>query len=231
MAHRSIRAQPSSFPSAEELLHRLKAGAGKSRGRTPQKLDRSSIGQVAKEVVRQAGQDLALPSIYPVLTTLWTSGRPQAPALALDLLQGFRHQFDSSTWKLADRWIDGLHSVSLTDALASMVLTPILAEERSHLSRLIRWARSRNPWRRRTALRALHGLSLARKAFIPETLVLARLLVRDCAAPVQEALAQALNHCARLAPSTVRQFLLLYREEMQEDVRREASSGLPTSGV
>ena len=231
MTHRSIRARQTSFPSAEELLRRLKVDARRNRGRSRRKLDRASVRQVAEEVLRRVGQGPALPSLYPVLTSLWESGHPEARELALDLLEGFRNQFNRSTWILADRWIDDLDSASLTDELASVVLSPILAEERSHLSRLIRWARSRNPWRRRAALQALHSLSLARNAFIPQTLALARILVRDSAAPVQEALARALNRCARLAPSTVRQFLLLYREELREEVRREASRGLPTSGV
>lgn len=240
MRAKRLAHKPGSLPTASKLLERLRklhSRARKPKGsrHRAQAVDpapsEAALRGLARETLDSARSQASLRGISPLVLELWDSGDAAARQLAILLLEVFENQFDAATWRLADAWVEDLDSPALTDRLASAILAPLLVDDRSHLAALIGWARAPSMWRRRAALETLHRLSLIRNAFIPETLALAHILARDRASPVQESLGRALNRCARLAPSAVRQFLLLHRSELAEPVRQQATAGLPTSGL
>lgn len=205
------------------LLRQQKTSPRSTRNRRP------FLRILARRVIRQAGREAAVESVYPLIENLWKSEDVAARHLALHILEGFRDGLNASTWKMADGWIDSLDQPSLTDALASRVLGPVLARERSFLRALECWARSRNLWRRRAALEAVRSLACIRQAYVPEIITLGRILSHDPEPLVQRSLGRALGECARLAPTPVRQFLLIHRKSLSAVVQREVARGLPPS--
>ena len=214
------------LPTASALIRSLrkhKASARKVRK------TRLVLRNLARQVILQAGPEATVESVYPLLQNLWKSGGVEARHLALHILEGFRDRLSVSTWKLADGWIDSLDDPSLTDGLANCVLGPVLERDRSFLKLLERWVRSRNLWRRRAAIEAVRSLARIRRAYVPEIILLGRIVAGDPAPVVQMSLGRALGESARLAPTPVRQFLLLHRKVLSTVVRREVTRALPPS--
>lgn len=216
------------LPTARALIRLLR------QAKTSQRKVRQArpvLRTLARQVNLQAGREAAVESFHPLIENLWKSGDVAARHLALHILEGFGERLNASTWKMADGWIDSLDEPSLTDALARRVLGPVLARERSYLRSLERWARSRSVWRRRAALEAVRSLARIRQAYVPEIITLGRILSHDPEPLVQRSLGRALGECARLAPTPVRQFLLIHRKVLSAIVRREVARGLPTSTI
>lgn len=189
------------------------------------------VRKLAREVVRKAGRGAAVECVYPLVRNLWKSQSLEIRHLAICILEGFADRSDASTWELADRWVDGLTEPSLTDALASKVLAPVLVRERSFFASLMDWACSPHRWRRRVVLETVRNLARIRRAYIPETIVLARILAADSDNRVQKPLGRALSECGRMAPTPVRQFLRMHRNVLSQVAWRQATRGLPPSAL
>jgi len=89
--------------------------------------------------------------LYPGLNRLWNSRVFEQMAAAIFILEKFSKDFDETTWKLMDGWIDGLDNWALCDWLCSLRVK-MADKDRKKLTLLMEWTETPYLWRRRSAI-------------------------------------------------------------------------------
>lgn len=120
-----------------------------------------SIRQVERELYADVRGHWKVEHAIACCQRLVRSPELELKQLGVVLLGRFRRTFPRRLFEEARRWLDQdlLPNWAAVDALAPMVLTPLIERHRDLLPRLRRWGRSRNPWRRRAAVVALVPLA------------------------------------------------------------------------
>ena len=184
---------------------------------------RKLAGQAASEY-----RSLLMPieKILDIGEKLWVGGILDERALALEIAGRFKRQLDKAHWKRFDGWIDTLSNWADTDGLCLRVLTPILTQRRELISRVTRWTRSGNLWRRRAAAVAL--VPLARNGEeLDAAFEICERLAADREDLVEKAVGWLLKEASRTEPEAVVDFMLRDIGRFSRTTVRYACEKLP----
>jgi len=144
---------------------------------------------------------------------------------AVLLLEKSVAKFGDREFRLFESWLDRVTSWADHDALVHYLIGPMIAAEPKHAARVLRWAKSRNRWRRRAA-----AVSLIRGArqrlFFDEIVRVSDALLQDQDDMVQKGLGWLLREAAKADPQTTVPYLLRIRNRAPRLVLRTACETL-----
>jgi 3-methyladenine DNA glycosylase AlkD len=87
---------------------------------------------------------------------LWESGRIEECAIAIAVYRRFQKSFGRHEFRLFEGWIDRyVHNWANCDGVSSWLIAAAIANEPGLIARLPAWTRSRNRWKRRSAIVSL----------------------------------------------------------------------------
>ena len=120
------------------------------------------------------------------------------------VLARFRKRLDASVWAKLEAWLDCIDNWETCDQLAKGVAAELVARDLGRLPRLVRWARSPQPWRRRFALATAAALNQGGKQEIEATLEVCEPLMGEREPIVQQAVGWALREASKNDAKRVR---------------------------
>lgn len=146
-------------------------------------------------------------------------------ALGVLMLQPSLRRFGDAEFRRFERWIDLVSSWADHDALAMYLIGPLFVADPRRVTRALRWASSRNHWRRRTAAVSLiHGVR--RGLFAQEATAVTHRLLVDRDDMVQKGLGWLLREWAKHDPAEAMRVLLEIRSPASRLVLRTACEKL-----
>ncbi len=137
---------------------------------------------------------------------LWKGRYFEQKALALLFLRRHARLLNDRTWRLVDPWVDQATGWALSDDLASGPISWLVAARPERFRALLRWTRSRNPWRRRASLYALNRW--VRSGALDRPFRLLDHLLGDRDRWVQRAVGTWARECWKQDPSRTRSYLM-----------------------
>jgi 3-methyladenine DNA glycosylase AlkD len=92
---------------------------------------------------------------------LWDGSTFEEKATAISLLDAYPKTLDDASWRLLDTWVDEATGWGLCDWLALGPVATIVRREPRRFRDILRWTKSKNPWRRRIAVYAMRDFVFA----------------------------------------------------------------------
>jgi 3-methyladenine DNA glycosylase AlkD len=146
-------------------------------------------------------------------------------AMAVLLLEKSLPEFGNREFRLLQSWLDRVSNWDDHDALANMLLGPMLVADPSRVRVVARWAKSKNGWRRRAAAVVLiRGARLGMSE--SEVRRVSGQLLGDEDEMVQKGLAWLLREWAKKSPRQAIPYLLRIRNRAPRRVLRTACEKL-----
>lgn len=182
---------------------------------------------LARELVPSRSPPIAS-SVHARALELWAGRTLEERVLAIAMLSRLRDGDPRGrTWRIARGWVDEATGWALSDTLSGDLLGPMVAADRSRLPELARWARSRNPWRRRASLYALNRL--VRSGELGPPIAQIERLLEDPEPWVQRAVGTWLRECWKQDPARIERFLRARAPRLSTIVRTVATERAPRS--
>ena len=146
-------------------------------------------------------------------------------ALAVTMLQPSVRRFGGAEFRRFDAWLGKVVSWADHDALAMFLVGPMLVADTRRVKRPLRWASSRNRWRRRAAAVSLiHGIRQG--LFHEEAIAVTEQLLADRDDMVQKGLGWLLREWAKHDPGAAVPVLMSIRGRAPRLVLRTACEKL-----
>ena len=128
-----------------------------------------------------------------------------------------------------ESWLDRVSSWADHDGLVHYLIGPMVAADHRRTARALRWAKSKNRWRRRAAAVSLIR-AVRQKMFFPEIVRVSEAMLADQDDMVQKGLGWLLREAAKADPKTTVPYLLRIRDRAPRLVLRTACETLaPTT--
>lgn len=154
----------------------------------------------------------------------------ESKALGILLLSRYHREFERGLLAEVEGWLSRNHcdNWSAVDALAPLVITPLLRRHPVLLARVRRWNRSRNLWVRRASVVCL--VSMARHGEHLETAYDTAVVLRnDGEDLMHKAVGWLLREAGRTDPPRLEAFLLLHGPGLSRTTLRYAIERFPVS--
>lgn len=227
-------------PSASGVLARLRAAADPERKQVAEGYYSSAmhilgvpagpVHDLAKELARglkkaEDGEVLAL------VEGLVATNVHEARQVAYELLERHKVALRSLRTRQVEQLGKGNDNWLSVDTYATLVAGPSWREGRVTDAALQRWARSKDPWWRRTALVSTVALNLKARGGtgdVDRTLAICEVLADDSHPMVAKGLSWALRAAIQHDSDRVRAFLEAHDEHLPGLVRREVRKKLET---
>jgi len=151
--------------------------------------------------------------------------------IAHELIGHHRAAFTSRRAKELAQFGRGLDRWEAVDTVACYLSGPAWRESQVSDALIHRWARSKDHWRRRTALVStvpLNNPARGGRGDADRTLTVCRMLINDRDDRVVKALSWALRELAKREPRAVRQFVAEHESALAPRVKREVQNKLKT---
>jgi len=182
----------------------------------------ADIVKIRKDAVKWFKSHGGLKAALKLAIPLWKSSIWEEHAVALGLLMGFEKEFDESTWKLCDKWVDGITDWAGCDFLAADIIGAHLDGHADRRKALVKWAKSKNRWRRRAA--AVSLVKHARKGrYMEDVWRVASPLMPDEDDMVRKGVGWLLREAARMSPGEVVAFCRKHEHHANRLILRTAS--------
>lgn len=154
---------------------------------------------------RKAHRDVTAKEVNSLAAAIWRGRTFEEKALAIMTLDAHARILDHASWRLLDAWVDGCVGWGLCDAIGSGPIAKMVSAKPARFRHLLRWAKSRNPWRRRIALYALRDFVRAKELDKPFSLL--EKVVCDDEFWVQRAVGTWLRECWKVDRARTEAFL------------------------
>ncbi len=188
----------------------------------------ADLRRFARKTSREIQATDGLETLLRVADRLFIGDVLEEKVFAVLLLERADAKFGEREFKLFERWLDRVSSWADHDALVHYLIGPLVAAEPRRTARVLRWAKSRNRWRRRAA-----AVSLIRGArqrlFFPEIVRVSDVLLNDQDDMVQKGLGWLLREAAKADPKATVPYLLRIRDCAPRLVLRTACETLPAA--
>ncbi|HKW27501.1 MAG TPA: DNA alkylation repair protein [Terriglobales bacterium] len=185
---------------------------------------RKAAVRVRRSILAYAGPDYLL----QVADKLFRGRVVEEKAMAVLLLEKSAPEFGEREFRLLEGWLDRVSNWDDHDALVHTLLGPMLIAEPRRAGLALRWAKSRNRWRRRAAAVVL--IRGARKEmFAPEIRRVSDQLLTDEDEMVQKGLGWLLREWAKKTPKRAVPYLLHIRARTPRLVLRTACETLTSA--
>jgi 3-methyladenine DNA glycosylase AlkD len=185
----------------------------------------ADLRRYARNTSREIQKTEGLGFLVQVADRLFTGDVLEEKVFAVLLLENSVAKFGEREFKLFESWLDRVSSWADHDGLVHYLIGPMVAADYRRTVRALRWARSKNRWRRRAA--AVSLIRAARqKAFFAEIVRVSEALLTDQDDMVQKGLGWLLREAAKADPRTTVPYLLRIRERAPRLVLRTACETL-----
>lgn len=181
--------------------------------------------------VKSKLQDEPPRAILEVARRLVNTEIAEAGIMAFELVASRRDAMVKIGEREVVRLGRGLDNWASVDAFSVILLGPVWRQRQVKDTFIVRWARSRDRWRRRAAVVstvALNQKSRGGEGDAKRTLRICELVARDQDDMVQKGLSWALRALSVRDPRAVRRFLSKHAGKLPARVRREVTSKLET---
>jgi 3-methyladenine DNA glycosylase AlkD len=187
---------------------------------------RSVRRQYSRLLVDQPGSE-----VIAIAQSLLTTGSWMERVVAYELIENHPGALDRLNNSLVDQLGEGLADWGSIDLFGVTIAGVAWRAERVSDAQVMKWARSKDRWRRRLALVAtvpLNAKSRGGAGDAARTLTVCRALAYDRDDMVVKALSWALRELAKRDPASVRRFLEEENERLASRVKREVTTKLET---
>ena len=208
-----------SAPHSEDVQWFFKEEV-KSRGWYTAELRKVAV-RFRRAMARERGMDF----VVHVADKLFSGSYLEEKVFAVFLLEKQTHLFGEKEFKLFTSWLDRVSSWADHDALAHYLLAPMVYAKPTRCREVLRWAKSKNRWRRRAACVALI-LRPEQKKFFGEIVRLSEQLLPDQDDMVQKGLGWLLREMAKADPKRTIPYLMTIRSRAPRLVLRTACETL-----
>ncbi|HEX9745111.1 MAG TPA: DNA alkylation repair protein [bacterium] len=180
------------------------------------------IKKVSREAIKWCKQNGGYSAALKLAVPLWKKGQHEEGVVAISLLLAFTDQFDNSTWKLADEWIDDITNWAHCDYLCSDLISILIDDYPSRRKQILKWTKSKNRWRRRAAAVSYvrHGRT---GNYLPDIWKVATPLMPDEDDMVRKGVGWLLRETARTQPEKVVEFCKNHEHHANRLILRTAS--------
>ena len=185
---------------------------------------RKAAVRMRRAILAHAGPDYLL----QVADKLFRGRVIEEKAMAVLLLEKSVAEFGEREFRLLESWLDRVRNWDDHDALVHMLLGPMLVADRRRARLALRWAESRNRWRRRAAAVVLIR-GVRREMFEPEIRQVANSLLKDKDQMVQKGLGWLLREWGKKSPKRAIPYLLRSRARAPRLVLRTACETLSSA--
>lgn len=224
-----------SAPLASEAQHFFREPV-KSRGWRTAELRKAAVHfrrDILKErylkergLKDQGQKEHGMPFVVSVADELFSGPVLEEKIFAVFLLEGQTASLGGREFRRFASWLDRVTNWSDHDALVHDVLGPMVCAEPAYCVEVLRWARSRNRWRRRAACVALIR-GARKKKFFAEIVRTSEMLLRDEDDMVQKGLGWLLREAAKYDARRTVPYLMKIRGRAPRLVLRTACETLP----
>ncbi|MGB9071491.1 MAG: DNA alkylation repair protein [Terriglobales bacterium] len=188
----------------------------------------AELRKVAVRFRRTILHEQGMQFLLEVADKLFSGRILEEKVFAVFLLKEQTMNFSAKEFALFASWLDRVSSWADHDALAHYLLAPMVAAEPARYRVVLRWAKSRNRWRRRAACVALIRAAREKQLF-PEITRLSNLLLADQDDMVQKGLGWLLRETAKADPKRAVPYLMKIRARAPRLVLRTACETLPAT--
>lgn len=166
--------------------------------------------------------------LLAVAEKLFSGPTVEGKGLGVVLLERSVQRFGDTEFRRLESWLRWVDNWAACDSLAGSLLGLMVAADARRLARPIRWARSRNPWYRRSA--AVSLVAATRRGLYPAHILrLAERLLADEDEMVQKGVGWLLREAGKARHPGVVRFLLRVKHRAPRLVLRTACEKLPAS--
>ena len=188
----------------------------------------AALRRFARKVSREMQAADGLEALLEVADRLFTGTVLEEKTFAVLLLEKSVPKFGEREFKLFEGWLDRISSWADHDALVHYLVGPLIVAEPSRARHALRWAKSRNRWRRRAAAVSLIH-SARQKILFSQIVRVSEALLDDDDDMVQKGLGWLLREAAKADPETTAPYLLRIRDRAPRLVLRTACEALPAA--
>jgi len=110
---------------------------------------------------RRGHRDIDACDLNRLASRLWERSTFEEKATAISLLDAYSKILDDASCHVLDTWVDEATGWGLCDWLALGPIATIVHREPRRFREILRWTRSRNPWRRRIAVYSTRDFAFA----------------------------------------------------------------------
>jgi len=182
---------------------------------------RRLAARLRREILADGGPEL----LMEVSDQLFSGAAGEEKHMAVSLLAPSVAHFGDGEFRRFDGWLDRITNWSEHDDLVHSLIGPMIASKPKRARHALRWAKSRNHWRRRAA-----AVSLIRGArqrmFFPQIVRISEALLANQDDMVQKGLGWLLREAAKADPKTTVPYLLRIRQRAPRLVLRTACETL-----
>jgi len=186
----------------------------------------ADLRRFARKTAREIQTTDGLEPLLQAADRLFAGAVLEEKTFAVLLLEKSVTQFGEREFKLFEGWLDRVSSWADHDALVHYLIGPMIVAERKRARHALRWAKSRNRWRRRAAAVSLIH-SARRRLLFPQIVRVSETLLADKDDMVQKGLGWLLREAAKADPNTTVPYLLRIRDRAPRLVLRTACETLP----
>ena len=185
----------------------------------------ADLRRFARKTSREIQARNGLATLVEVVDRLFVGDILEEKIFAVLLLENSVRKLGDREFRLFDGWIDHIGSWSDHDALVHYLIGPMIVAEPKRAEHVLRWAKSRNRWRRRAAAVSLIH-SARRRLLFPEIVRVSESLLSDKDDMAQKGLGWLLREAAKADPKTTVSYLLRIRDRAPRLVLRTACETL-----
>ncbi len=184
------------------------------------------LRKVAVRFRRSIVKERGIEFLVQVADQLFTGRMLEEKVFAVFLIEKQTALLSEKEFRLFASWIDRVSSWADHDALAHSLLAPMVSAEPARSREVLRWAKSRNHWRRRAACVSLIR-GTRQKKFFPQIKQLTAMLLEDEDDMVQKGLGWLLRESAKYNRVKILPYLMTIRSRAPRLVLRTACETLP----
>ena len=170
----------------------------------------ADLRRLARKTSREIRTTDDMATLIEVADRLFTGDVLEEKVFAVLLLENSAAHLGDREFKLFESWLDRVSSWADHDGLAHYLIGPMIVAEPRRSRHALRWAKSRNRWRRRAA-----AVSLVRSArqriLFPQIVRVSEALLSDEDDMVQKGLGWLLREAAKADPKRTVPYLLHIR--------------------
>ncbi len=184
------------------------------------------LRRAAMQAQRQLRRESDLKFLLEVADHLFSGRVLEEKVFAILMLEKLTAEFGDAEFHRFESWLKRISSWADHDALLHYLIGPMIVSDPERLTRVFRWAKSRDRWHRRAACVALIR-GTRQKLFFPEIVRLSNFLLSDKDDMVQKGLGWLLRETVKADPKRTIPYLMRIRKGAPRFVLRTACETLP----
>lgn len=185
-----------------------------------------SLSAVAAQVLDRHRADLDLDGAVSLMDAAAGRKVREEVLTALEILAAFRQEFTGALVLNADRWLGACEDLDVARLIGTRVAGPALVTDPTKLTTIRKWARFRNPGRRRLALATVGCLITEGRRDVASVLDICELLLNEDHPLLVTEVASILRTATKVESKAVQDFLFRRSIDGNPEILRGGSENL-----